>query len=627
MIDLEKSSLDDIEIYLEKNIDKLKESELETIYAYVDKIVRQDSYDKFIEYNEQDVSIVTGIDNKLKFIQLAIAVAHMTKSKLSDIFGTVKLWDNLLYNMLLLDNVVIPPEKFNQSESFEGAYVKDALAGFFKWLISVDLTSLYPSIIMMLNMSPETLVDHRADDTMSHMYSMLDRSLDTAGFKKRNLAIAANGTSYRLDKVGIIPRAMKMLFDSRKSVKTSMKVDQKQLESAKAVRKDHPDIPALEISIAMKSAKEQALKVLTNGGYGAIGNSSFRYFLEEIAEGITLTGQLAIRYIANKNNEYMRNICNNSEQDYVLMVDTDSNYIWLEDWVNQNVPDQSDVNHVVDKINEFCLNKFEPHIDESFLNLSEYMNAPKNYLDMKREAIADKILIRAKKNYVIQIYDNEGVRFKEPKVKFMGVETAKSNTAKVIRKALEEGIKIVLNGTEEDIRKFEKDFHPKFYNTPLNEIAKPTGVSNIEKWRDKNGDPIKGTPYHVKASILYNKLISSDPELSKKYQKIKSDDKIKLLNLKKANPVFNNYIAFHDELPPELELDIYIDKDKQYNDTFISPLVSFVTLRNWELYPKMKLTDLFDDKPTDNGLTPIKMVEETKKPVRKKKTKSLNDLF
>lgn len=634
MFNLEVFSIDELEQYIENNIDTMSDAEAESLFQELDKRVKQDSYDMFVEYNETDVLLVEQIDNKMKFVQLAIVVAHLTRSRLNEIFGTIKAWDNLIYNMLLKDNIQIPPEKYRESEPFAGAFVKDPIAGFYKWVASVDLTSLYPSIIMMFNMSPETLVDRAVDDTMGHMFKLMNKEIDTTSIKERGLALSANGSTYKFDKVGVIPNAMSILFNGRKAVKGDMKKEKQKKEDllAQGINEHDDRVINYDMEIQMLDAKQLALKILANSGYGAIGNANFRYFVKDIAEAITLTGQLAIRNIANDNNKFLREKCGTDENsDYVLMVDTDSNYVWLDDWVKKQKLDENNINVVVDAIDNFMQNEFEPNIDRSYNELSDYLGAPKNYLDMKREAIADKCIIRGKKNYIIQIYDNEHVRYAEPYIKQMGIETAKSSTAKFIREALSESLNIVLNGTETQIRDYEREFKQRFMNISVEDISAPRGVSDLEKWIDRNGEAIKGTPFHVRASIVHNKIIQENPELAKKYQKIKSGDKIKLIALKKANPVFNRYIAYHDDLPPEFGLHEYIARDTQYEKTFFNPLKTFTDLMEWELKPKPKIDDLFDDDIEDSRpqLHAVAVVQEQekKRTARKKVVLNIDDLF
>lgn len=635
MFNLEAFSIDELEQYIENNIDTMSDSEADSLFKALDEKVKQDSYDMFVEYNETDVLLVEQIDDKMKFVQLAIVVAHLTRSRLNEIFGTIKAWDNLIYNMLLKENIQIPPEKFRESEPFAGAFVKEPIAGFYKWVASVDLTSLYPSIIMMFNMSPETIVDGAVDDTMGFMFKLLNGEVDTSDVKARGLALSANGSTYKFDKVGVIPNAMSILFNGRKAVKNEMKKEKQKKEDllASGVSEHDDRVIQYDMEVQMLDAKQLALKILANSGYGAIGNANFRYFVKDIAEAITMTGQLAIRHIANANNEFLREKCGTDQNsDYVLMVDTDSNYIWLEEWVNKFVPDQSNMNAVIDAIDNFMQNEFEPNIDKTYSALSDYLGAPKNYLDMKREAIADKCIIRGKKNYIIQIYDNEHVRYSEPYIKQMGIETAKSSTAKFIREALSESLNIVLNGTEQEIRDYERNFKSRFMTIPVEEISAPRGVSDIEKWVDRNGDAIKGTPFHVRASIEHNKLIQNDPELAKKYQKIKSGDKIKLIALKKANPIFNGYIAYHDELPPEFGLHEYVARDTQYEKTFLNPLKTFTDILKWEINPRPKIDDLFDDDDGDSGHPQLRAVavvqeQEKKRSPRTKVKPNIDDLF
>lgn len=586
---------------------KLSEQQLENLHNKIERHIKKKAYARFCEYNVKDTRLVAGINTKMKFISHALTVAHMSKSRVQEVFATVKPWDNLLYNMLLTRNVQPPPEKIgSKSEAFIGAFVKDPNPGRYLWVLSFDLTSLYPSIIRMLNMSLETIIDSQVEDVLAYMESLLSGELDTSFAKHANVILCANGTTYVRDKQGIIPEAMTYLFEERKAVKKLMKVRERELNAFKLQYEENNDptlnikIKELDDEISMLDAKQQALKILTNGGYGAIGNVAFRYYREEIAEGITVTGQLAIRYIANMINKFLNEKCNTSGVDYVCGIDTDSNYLVLNQWVLDNL-DQSKLtkNEIVDALDKFATEEIEPYISDKYQALAEYLNAPVNYLDMKREAIADIAMWRAKKNYIIQVYDNEHVRYAHPKLKMMGIETARTSTAMMTRNALKESINLIINGTSDELVEYVKCYKEKFMSEPVERIASPRGVNGIDKWTDDNYDTISKTPFHVKGAVAYNKLVMNDPVLKRKYELIKNGNKIKLIPLKKENPLHTNYIGFIDILPEEFELDEYVDREIHWEKTYIGPVKSFSDLLHWDIDRKPSLNDLFEE--SDNS--------------------------
>lgn len=558
-----------------------------------------ENFQKFIEYNEQDVGLVEALDQKKDFIRLAIAVTMMTKSRFSEVFGTVKIWDNLIYNMLRRDGVQIPPENFtSEARDFIGGFVKEPVPGRYKWVVSLDLTSLYPSIIRMYNMSPETIVGN-ARGTDTWLAKMLRMEPVTDEAKAEQCVMAANGTIYRQDIPGVLPRAMAFVFDERKRVKNLMLAEEKKkqkLERAYKKSKDEAvllEIEALNSSISALDAAQKGLKVVANGGYGATANTAFRYFNPEISEAITLTGQMTIQYIEKKINALVNELTGTEGVDYVITMDTDSVYVTLDAWV-QKQDAGVDKNEIVDRIDALVKAEIEPMLAREYQALADYVGAKKNYMDMKREAIGDIGIFRGKKNYILQVYDNEDVRYSEPKLKMVGIETARSSTPRIVREELGECLKVIVNGTNADLFKRIANFKNVFENEELVNIAFPRGVSEIKKWQ--TGGPIpykKGAPIHVKAAIFHNKLIQDDPSLHTKYEQIKEGNKIKFIYLKEPNKLRSNAIAFVEELPKEFGLEEFVDKGLQFEKCFVSPLKSFTDLVGWKVEKKPTLEDLF----------------------------------
>ena len=613
------NTFDYMELYKKFNPEKLERYSLDFVgehegvgkkldYSdYGNSLTRlyNENFQKFIEYNEMDVELVEKLDNKLEFIRLGISIAMMTKSRYSEIFGTVKIWDNLIYNMLKKQGIQIPPENFTkEAKDFIGGFVKEPKPGRYEWVVSLDLTSLYPSIIRMYNMSPETLVAN-ARGTDTWLAKMLRQEPVTQEAKNEGCVMAANGTIYRQDITGVLPTAMTFVFDERKRVKKKMleeeKKKQRLLKELKKAMKEFNNeneiiedlkrqIGECDKNISALDAAQKGLKVVANGGYGATANTAFRYFNPEISEAITLTGQMTIQFIERKINEYINNFLKTENKDYVITMDTDSVYITLNDWVKGlNIENK---NEIVDKIDSLVKAEIEPMLEKSYKELSEYVGANKNLMDMKREAIGDVGIFRGKKNYILQVYDNEGVRYSTPKLKMVGIETARSSTPRMVRNELTKCLDVIVNGTQEDLLKRIATFRNKFDKSPLVDIAYPRGVSNIKKWLSNGAIPYrKGTPIHVKAVIYHNKLIQENPELHTKYEQIKEGNKIKFIYLKEPNKLQSNAIAFNEVLPKEFGLDKFIDKDLQFEKCFLSPLKSFTDLVQWKVEKTSTLED------------------------------------
>jgi len=557
-----------------------------------------EDFNTFVVYNENDVYLVERLDEKLKFIQLAVSITLMTHSRYNEALATVKPWDNMLYNMLLERNIQIPPENFSKdSDGIAGAYVKDPAPGKYRWVVSMDLTSLYPSIVRMYNMSPETLVFEASEKPLDFLERMLSGKVNLEERQLQGLVTAANGAAFRQDEEGVIAHAMSFLFEERKRVKKQMLAEKQKKEALKANGAPETDIEKLENKISQLDALQQALKVVANGGYGSLANQAFRYFNKSIAEGITLTGQMTIRFIGSRINEFLNSKFKTTEKDYVTTSDTDSCYICLDTFVDKilKIPleqQKEKTSKIIDCLDAFVKKELEPLLVVEYQKLADFVGSKNNRMDMKREAIADVAIFRGKKNYIMQVWDNEGVRFTEPDLKTVGIETARSSTPKMVRDELKRCLNTLLNESNEVLLKEIDTFREVFYNSPLSKIASPRGVSEMDKFR---GDSlyVKGTPIHVKGALHYNDMVVR-LGLEAKYPLIKEGEKIKFIYLKEPNPIRCTAIGFFDDIPAEFEMERYIDKDTQFEKVFISPLKSFTDLIGWQVKKNSSLEDLWE---------------------------------
>lgn len=567
----------------------------------LDREIKEKSFEMFIDYNYQDVELVEDIDRKLKFILCAINIAYLTHSKFNEALATVKPWDNFIYNMLLEDGIQIPPQKHVAKEKdIVGAYVKVPIPGKYKWIVAVDMSSLYPSIAMMYNMSPETLVYKDSPDPMGFMEKVLNNDPGILKLISERIAeglcTASNGSSYRQDIVGVIPRGMKMLFDTRKDVKgVQMKTAKKALEKAKTEGLPHED---LEQQVQMLDAYQQALKVVANGGYGAMSNVGFRYFSIPMAEGITVTGQMTIKHAGDQINAFLNKRFKTTNVDYVIYTDTDSCYITLERFVTDvlKVPESewaSKMQKLVDAIDLFVKNEIDPMFKQTWEDLCKKVGSIHNTMDMKRESICDVGILRGRKNYVLRVWDNEGVRYSEPEIKAVGVEAKRTSTPIIARNALKDCYSIMLDQTNDKLLDYLTTFKKQFMSEPVKNIAFPRGVSEIKKWMT-NGPNVfeKGTPINSKAAIYFN-LMVKEKGLEGTHGMIQEGNKLRFVYLKEPNPLRSNVIGFIDDLPHEFELDNYVDKDLQWKKTFLEPLMSFTDIIGWAVEKRETLDDLW----------------------------------
>jgi DNA polymerase elongation subunit (family B) len=558
--------------YVELGKRKLDYSEYENLHE-----LYESDYQKFIEYNIRDVELVDKLERKMKLIEMAFTLAYDAKVNYPDVFTQVRMWDCLTHNYLMNKNIVVP-QKTNQSkdEQYAGAYVKDPIVGMHEWVVSFDLNSLYPHLMMQYNISSETLV-HGKKINMS-----VDDFLEGTHEPDFEHCIAANGHFFRKDIRGFLPEMMERMYADRVLYKKKMLEAQQEYENTK--NKD------LLNDISKYKNIQMAKKIQLNSAYGAIGNQYFRFYDVRQAEAITLSGQLAIRWIGKRLNEYMNKILKTELVDYVIASDTDSVYLNFGSMVKKICGDQSK-EKIVDFLNK-ASSKIEEFIDKSYDDLAEMMNAYEQKMEMKREVIADKGIWTAKKRYILNVWDSEGVRYAEPKLKIMGIEAVKSSTPMACREKIKTAMKIVMTGTQSEFQKFVSEFKEEFKQLPFEDIAFPRSVSDLNKYKSSIGLYTKGTPIHVRGAILFNHMIEKN-KLKKKYQLIKDGDKIKFCYMKVPNPIQENVFSILNVLPKELNLDKYIDYETQFEKAYLEPLRTIVQTVNWTTEQRSTLESFF----------------------------------
>ena len=552
------------------------------------------NFQKFIEYNIVDVELIIQMEEKLKLLELGMTLAYDTKCNYNDVFAQTRMWDALTYNHLLAQNIIVPPRIVQDKDAaFEGAYVKEPQVGLHNWVASFDLNSLYPHLMMQYNISPETLIDPK--DYTDEMRSILSQgvSVEKMLYKKVDLSgleaatITPNGQFFRTDKQGFLPAMMVEMYEDRKKFKKMMLVAKQEYENEKDESKKYE----IEKRIARYNNLQLAKKVSLNSAYGALGSQYFRFFDLRMALGVTTAGQLSIRWIENKLNQYMNNLMKTEGVDYVIASDTDSIYLRLGDVVTKVLGEKaSDTLRTISFMDKICEDKIQPFIDSSYGELAEYTKAYAQKMQMKREALADKGIWTAKKRYIMHVYNNEGVQYNEPDMKVMGLEMIKSSTPAPIRQKMKASLQIMMKGTEDDMHKFISDFRTEFKKLPPEDISFPRGVNGLREYGHKTHIYTKGTPIHVKGALLYNHYLE-EKGLSKKYQTIKDGEKIKFTYMKRPNPLKDTVISFPGRLPPEFEIGAYIDYDMQFEKAFLDPLRVILDCMNWSVE---KVNTLFD---------------------------------
>ena len=552
------------------------------------------NHQKFIEYNIKDVELVLKLEHKLKLIELGLTLAYDTKTNYEDIFAQTRMWDSLIYNYLFERNIIVPPKSHNsKSAAFEGAYVKEVQVGKHDWVASFDLNSLYPHLMAQYNISPETLIE--VDDYTKEMRDviskgvsvdkMIDQNVDTS--KLTGVTITPNGQFFRTDKQGFLPKMLEEMYVDRSKFKKLMLKAKQEHEN----EKDESKKNEINNRIARYDNLQLARKVSLNSAYGALGSQYFRFYDLRMALAVTLAGQLSIRWIEKHLNSYMNNLLK-TEEDYVIASDTDSIYLKLGSLVDKVHKDKTDTNKIIAFMDRVCEDKIQPSIDESYENLANYVHAFAQKMQMKREALADKGIWTAKKRYILNVYNNEGVAYNEPHMKVMGLEMVKSSTPSAIREKMKQSIKIMMQGTENDIHEFIADFKVNFKKLPVEDVSFPRGLNGLKWYADSVIMYKKGTPIHVKGAILYNHYLVK-MGLDKKYPKIQEGEKVKFTYIKQPNPFKDMVISYPGRLPVEFGLQEYIDYDTQFSKAFLEPIKVVLDCMGWSIEKQNSLESFF----------------------------------
>ena len=556
---------------------KLDHSEFDTFKDFYTK-----GWQKFVEYNIIDVELVDRMEDKMKLIELAITMAFDAKVNFVDVFYQVRMWDAIIYNYLKKRNIVIPPkEDSSKSEKYAGAYVKEPIPGKYDWVVSFDLNSLYPHLIMQYNISPETLMDERHPSTS--VDKILNEEITFEMYK--DYAVCANGAMYRKDVRGFLPELMERIYNERKVFKKKMLQAKQEYEKTPS--------KALEKEIARCNNIQMARKIQLNSAYGAIGNQYFRYYKLANAEAITLSGQVSIRWIENRMNEYLNTLLKTKEEDYVVASDTDSIYLNLGPLVDKFFASKSgDKTAIVGILDKICQEKLEPFIESSYQKLADYVQAYDQKMQMKRENIAERGIWTAKKRYILNVWDSEGVRYEEPKLKMMGIEAVKSSTPAPCRTMIKDGLKLMMNGTEDEVIEYIDNCRKEFRKLPPEEIAFPRSASDVKKYQSHSDIYSKGTPIHIRGALLFNHYVK-EKKLTNKYSLIGNGEKIKFIYLKKPNIIQENIISFIQDFPKELGLDRYIDYELQFEKSFLEPFKAILDAIGWSVEKSISLEDFF----------------------------------
>jgi DNA polymerase elongation subunit (family B) len=390
---------------------------------------------------------------------------------------------------------------------------------------------------------------------------------------------------FRKDVRGFLPELMEKMYQDRVIFKKKMIEAKKQYEKNKTKE--------LEKEIARCNNIQMAKKISLNSAYGAIGNQYFRYYKLENAEAITLSGQVSIRWIENKMNVYLNKLLKTEDVDYVIASDTDSIYLNMGPVVETVFKGREKTTQsIVSFLDKVASVELEKYIESSYQELADYVNAYDQKMQMKRENIADRGIWTAKKRYILNVWDSEGVRYEEPKLKMMGIEAVKSSTPAPCRKMIKDALKLMMSGTEDEVIEFIENARKEFKKLPPEQISFPRSASDVQKYQSSSAIYVKGTPIHIRGALLFNHYIKQN-NLDTKYSFIQNGEKIKFIYLKKPNTIHENVISFIQEFPKELNLDRYIDYDLQFEKAFLEPLKIILESIGWRMEKTNSLESFF----------------------------------
>jgi len=551
----------------EKKLDYSEYGNLTTLYEQNPQL--------YLDYNLKDTLLVERMEEESALLSLVLTVAYGGGVNYTEAFGTVGIWETTLYRKLMSQNVVpfLKGSPGERAGELVGGYVKDPRVGMHPWIVSFDLNSLYPHLMLQYNMSPETYMEDTRKYVTQEMVLKDEFHNDDPSY-----SVCANGVCFSNSRLGVIPEIIEEYYGNRSVIKKNMLA----VEQADETETDPNKKKALKKEITQLHNSQMAIKIAMNSLYGATANIYFLYYIAAMAEAITTSGQLSIRYAEKSVNDYLNKFMKTENLDYIVYIDTDSIYVDMAPVIEKVFGtvdiDKKTGEEFLDKV---CKEKIEKIIEEGYVELAEKMGAYRNAMAMKREKITDKSVFVAKKRYVMNALNSEGVHYEEPKISVTGLESVRSSTPEICREKLKQSFKVIMTSDEINTQKFIGDFRNEFFELPAEQVAKISGTDDIEKYIDKKtGSYKKGCPMHVRGCILYNNFLKENG-LDKKYESIKSGDKIKFVYLKSPNPIKENMISFPNILPSEFGLEKYIDYETQFNKVFLSPIDNLLSAIGW----------------------------------------------
>jgi len=560
-------------------------------------------YKRFIDYGLTDVQLVKEIEDAKNLIRMVVMVGYMNKANYIDAFSQVRSWDNqIMIYLKHQDKMQVPyllakdDDDFIEAgdEKFEGAYVFQPKTGRWEWVITDDVQSMHPSIIMSFNISPETYL---GNSNKNVEFFLKDCPQYTRELIDRNATSLANGAMFDNTYEGFLPKIVRRVFDMRNEAKGEYKKYKKLVESLENTSDTSIDnvatVKSYKNEIIKYDTLQFALKTSIAAVFGFLGNKYSRFYQLDMAEGITLTSQVMLKSGASEIERVVKELTN-TEEPVMLYGDTDSLIYSVSSIVEKFVPKDASKEKVTEFLDRFHKSKIAVPLQNKIIEIQYRMNAKEHSIRFVRDVISDVTILVAKKKYIMSVMDAEGVRYAKPDLKLMGIESVKTSTPQFCRDKIETAIENILYKTNDDLISYLDKTKSEFMKLPVEDISSPRGINDIDKYTadsivvDSFGDDEDEesityktrTPMHVKASIFHNKLLM-EYDLTKWYQPIENGDKIKFTYLKSPNPIGNNAIAFDGKLPEEFKLHKYVDYEMQYEKTFLNAIKGITSVIGW----------------------------------------------
>jgi DNA polymerase elongation subunit (family B) len=533
-------------------------------------------FEKYIDYNIQDVALVYELNCKFRFLELAMSITHKAKCPPEAIFGTVQPWDCIFYNELLATKKLCPSNGRHDKQDYVGGFVMDVKSGMYTWTKVKDIVSSYPNQIRSFNMSPETIINDKELPNelrvIRDVYGSIDACVDIEKLaniqpilEKYGVSFTSNGHFFRTDKEGFIPSIYTKIFNQRVQHKKEQKI------AKEAGNKEL----AGQLHLI-----QYAEKILLNSGYGALGNQHSRYFDIRIAEAITSNGQVCVKGAA----KFLKDKLNIE----TFYSDTDSVFLDLDPFVNKRFKELPDKATILDFILKLDEKVIAPCVDSFFEEMRKNMNMRELTIFMEAECVAETTIMVAKKKYIMnKVWDEGTFHLENPKQKIRGVEIVRTSTPAWVRKKLKEAVNMIFE-TKDNAKliEFIGTVKNEFMELPFETIAFPRGVTfsnyNLQS---------KSLPIAVRAAFVYNKHLR-EKNLQDKYPLIEDGDKLKFCFIQTPNRIHSNVVGISNKFPQEMSY-LKIDYPLQFKKTFIDPLENIFESIGWEYESKNSLEEFF----------------------------------